>query len=141
MPGRPKHHAKMMGSVELLASEVMAMIFAETPKQYQKFIGARKPLHPTELGQAWQAANHYAMSCMVAVERLGNMLRRRAGMKGPSVSESYLCDDDFPFVVQIRRKETPPEITQPEISTPARARDLATCDDNDNDSTPTNDGG
>ena len=87
MPGRPRKKAEAVAGLEDEALCLEMGVFSEMPRQYLE----RPDSDP--LCQAWNAAMDGAGIACVAMQKLGDMLRKKAKITEPGPWERILAED------------------------------------------------
>ena len=77
MAGTPKKMARQVAELEEVAFGLAADVFVLAPRQY------RRRETNDELGTAWIVSIEMTIKAMNAMESLGDLLRAKAGIKGP----------------------------------------------------------
>jgi hypothetical protein len=85
MAGRPRMMAGKGTELEEAALELSMRAFDAVPSVYQQRKGGNDPL-----AAAWNEVVDSAMRASIACERLGHLLRARAGITGPSPTQKLL---------------------------------------------------
>ena len=73
--------------LEEMAIGLSAETFLYTPQQY---LDNPNPGDP--IGRAWNQCVHATMGASIACERLGDLLRAKAGIKEPGPTEEFMAD-------------------------------------------------
>lgn len=89
MAGRPRKMAEWAAQLEDRAICLSADVYATIPEQYR-----RTPDPEDPLCTAWRECKDYTILAMNACERLGNLLRERAGIKEPGPTERFFRGDE-----------------------------------------------
>lgn len=85
MAGRPIKMAEKVAGFEVQAMELSAEVFLAVPESYRQ-----RPDLRDRVGQAWHACMVATMQASIACERLGDMLRSKAGILEPGPSRTFL---------------------------------------------------
>ena len=88
MAGRPRKKSEKVTALEEEALSLEMGLFSEMPEQYRE-----KP-NSDRLCTAWNDALDAVMLASTAMEKLGNMLRKKAKITEPGPYEKILADDD-----------------------------------------------
>lgn len=102
MAGRPRKKAAEVAALEDKTIELFVEVFIAMPKQWieadmeireGKRTGIRDPV-----GRLWLTAFAFSQQAVGAFENLGNAMRRKAGIDGPSMwaeaRDGWLADND-----------------------------------------------
>lgn len=87
MAGRPKKMARIAEEIEDWAIYLAAKTFLEAPRQYVDRANLDDPI-----GRAWWEAVRATMLASITCERLGILLRAKAGIPGPGPAEEFCTD-------------------------------------------------
>jgi len=86
MAGRPKTMIRRVGQLEEVGQALACEVLEAAPSQY---LDARLPGKPPvdPIGRAWVEAAETAVATAEALERLGGLLRAKAGITEPGPAE------------------------------------------------------
>ena len=93
MPGRPRKKAKQVEALEDKTIELFMDLFTAMPRQW---IEAERDMRDGKLavrdpiGRLWIMAFWSAQNAIGAFENIGNAMRRKAGIDGPSMWQECL---------------------------------------------------
>ena len=88
MPGRPRKMARKVAEFEEVAIYLSADVFYTIPLQYRRQPNPRDPLN-----RAWNHALKATGQASIELERLGDLLRAKAGISEPGPSALFVADD------------------------------------------------
>jgi len=99
MAGRPKTMARRVGQLEEVGQALACEVLEAAPRQYLDGYPDKPPVGA--IGQAWVEAAETAVAASIALERLGGLLRARAGITepGPAVLPTACVEADGPAPV------------------------------------------
>ncbi len=102
MPGRPRTKAKQVALLEDKTIELFTELFIAMPKQWieaaQELREGKRTDIRDPIGRLWLTAFVFARDTISVFEHLGNAMRRKAGIDGPSMwaeaRDGWLADDE-----------------------------------------------
>lgn len=95
MAGRPKTMAKRVGVLEEQAVWLSLEVFKARPSQYREKPDAGDPINA-----AWNDAMEIAHMASICLERLGDLLRKKAGITEPGPTKCFFEAGDAIFGVE-----------------------------------------
>lgn len=87
MAGRPRKMAENVARFEEQAIRLSAGVSFTMPEQYRTAPDPRDPFF-----RAWAECELATMQASIACERLGNLIREKAGIPGPSPTQAFLAE-------------------------------------------------
>ena len=94
MPGRPRKKAKQVGALEDKTIELFMDLFTAMPRQWleaeQEMRNGKRSDIRDPNGRLWIMAYWSAQHAIGAFEDVGNAMRRKAGIEGPSMWQECL---------------------------------------------------
>ena len=108
MPGRPRRMAKRVTELEDQALTLSVELFVATPAQYRNH-----PDPSDRVNEAWNDALSTATLLSIKMERLGDLIRSKAGITEPGPSAEFFS----------KEPEGPKRRSRSKVSEPKEAAD------------------